>query len=368
MVDLEVVTLVAAGDHAGMVAGFERRPEAGRDRPTEVGYRPDVGSVVKNRLHDPILGQPACGRDRHGSEACHATRLTGQCATALPGRLIDVDMHDGTGSRCTSGEANKRVGRVRLAALRTPGTPRPIEERAGPLFEDGEQARSCIRGQTGVEPDGTIRVGPVTEVSAAVEAFVVIVVALGGSDHFATTFSETSHGFDLSRVEQFRFRSRVGGGRRCDLLSLVSRQRAGYESLAGRRQLLELAAGLKRRDRRSHRALRADGHPLRGRAETLITPELCTFDHSSAERPPRIGDALELGESLDQVRGFAWIDGVKTLDRRSRQCDRFADVIVQHTATLTLAYDNNASVQRKSNRMIATALSRSISSPAIRSA
>ena len=202
MIDLEPFPLLTSRHDAVLVPRFQGGADPGGDRPTEVGHRPDVGPLVEHGLHHPVPGQPASGRDGDGSEARNATRLARYRSAAVPGRLIDMNMHNRKDGRTPSGKRDERVGRVRLAPLRTAGPPSLVEESAGLLFDDGEQTRTRVGRQTSVESNRTVRVGPVTKVPAAVEPFIVIIVAPGRSDDLAAAFAEACHGFDLGRLEQ----------------------------------------------------------------------------------------------------------------------------------------------------------------------
>jgi hypothetical protein len=139
----------------------------------------------------------------------------------------------------TVDETHKGICGIRLGRLELAGPACLVEEFFTADTNNRQQGRRIIGGEARLEPDGSVAVVPVTQVTTTTDSFGCVLVPNRCSSHVATTLPERSDAFRCSERKERLFSRAIRDRGGTDLLGLCHRQPSGEERLPHCRQLLQ---------------------------------------------------------------------------------------------------------------------------------
>ena len=169
--------------------------------------------------------------------------------------------------------------------------------------DHGDQPGSLVGGEPGIQPHGTVAVGPVAQIPTPADGVVGTVRSLAHGLDPPTPQLEHREGLVLRRLDQRGFGLGLEDGGTGDLFDLGLRQPSVAHGLVGDRERAELACGLECRDGRAHARPGGFGD-VGGRGSVASAPpDIGRLDAPGGQEPSAGRKPLDLGEDLEQPGG-----------------------------------------------------------------
>lgn len=289
-----------------------------RDRSAEVCNASHVNPIGHDRFDDPVSCELPRGRNRDRPDSGNPARLSGDGATALPGRMIHLDMNDTARAGLAVAQRQERVGRMCLEWFALPRAARIGCDLVCPSRYRSHKPGAIVGREPTVEPHRSIAVAPMPQITASPDSLVCILIrGRGGANHTAF-LPQLRHGRILGQGEKRGFRSRVGRGRSRNLRGLHFGEPAGNKRRTRGRKIRERTSGVQGGNRVGQARLGTRCHPLRSRPVTGRAPGARVLDAAGSNGSGRRQTAFGAGKHFDEPRRLfgAEAGGIEDSDER----------------------------------------------------
>ena len=178
VIDLESCAHLAAGHDTGWITGFECRSEMRRDRAADMRDTRHLDAVPLEDLDEPISRHPTSHSHGNGPDTPDDATLPGFDTPPFESCAVDFDVDDGTRGLISRREAQKRVGRVRIGRLALSGAARFDLQALRASLNRRDKLRPVVGREAPVQSNGSVRIGPMTEIPTAAYALAGVFVGV----------------------------------------------------------------------------------------------------------------------------------------------------------------------------------------------